>query len=137
MIVHAPDVIFQLCLLQYLGPAVLSVPVVHRALFSTRTPLAKAQAMLPRLQTESSFLAAELTMPQHRFLPRGGAVATLVVGGDADLFLPVCALHESADHWHAERHILAGAPHALIADPHYWRPSAEIILGWLERRRGT
>lgn len=32
------------------------------------------------------------------------------------------------------KQILAGAPHGLMADSHYWRPSADIILDWLGRQ---
>jgi hypothetical protein len=50
MMAHAPDVAMQLWLLQSLGAGAVSAPVMHRALFSSGTPLAAVEAMVPRLQ---------------------------------------------------------------------------------------
>jgi alpha-beta hydrolase superfamily lysophospholipase len=134
MMVQAPEALLQLWLLQSLGPAAVSAPAIRRALFSSHMPLAAVQAMLPRLQKESVRAAAELLLPPPLRRPADGALPSLVVGGDADRFLPIAAFNETADHWRAEKHILAGAPHGLMADTHYWGPSAEIILDWLHRQ---
>lgn len=134
MMTHAPEVLMQLWLLQSLGAAAVSAPAMHRALFSPDTPMTTVEAMLPRLQRESNRVMFELLTPP-RLRPRAdGAVPSLVVGGDADKFLPVHAFDEAAAFWNAEKHILRGAPHALMADSRYWRSSADIILDWLTRQ---
>jgi len=74
----------------------------------------------------------------HRFRPPpDGSVPALVLGGDADMFLPASAFDETAEFWRAEKHILKGGPHALMGDSRYWRSSAEIILEWLTRLQSS
>lgn len=135
MMAHAPDVLFQLGLLQSLGPGAVSPRVMHRALFSDHTDPDHVGWMMDHLQKESSRAAAELLMPPRPW-PPSDAPPVLVVGGDADVFLPVAAFEDTARHWNAELHVLAGAPHGLMADTHYWRPCAELVAGWLSRRNG-
>jgi len=97
MMARFPDVLLQLWLLQNLGAAAVSAPAMHRALFSPDTPLAVVEAMVPRLQRESNSVMFELLAPP-RLRPRiDGAVPALVVGGDADKFLPVRAFDEAAE----------------------------------------
>jgi len=134
---HAPDVVMQLWLLQSLGAAAVSAPVMQRALFSTDTPLTTVEGMVSRLQRESSRVMLELLAPPPLRQRVDGSVPALVVGGDADRFVPVRALDEAADLWRAEKNILGGAPHALMADSRYWRSSAEIILQWLARQQAA
>lgn len=134
MMAHAPDVLFQLGLLQSLGPGMVSASIMHRALFSDQTDPAHVAWMMDHLQKESTRVSAELLMPPRPWPPAGTAVPALVIGGDADKFLPVSAFTETAEHWRAELHVLPGAPHGLMADQHYWRPCAELVLDWLNRQ---
>lgn len=133
MMAHASDVLFQLGLLQSLGPGSVSPHVMHRALFSTHTDPAHVAWMMEHLQKESSRVAAELLMPPKPW-PPAMRVPTLVVGGDKDLFLPVSAFQETAKHWDAGFQIIPGAPHGLMADSHYWHPCAEVVMEWLNSR---
>lgn len=132
MMVHCPDVLFQLGLLQSLGPEVVSADTMRRALFSADSDAASSAWMMAHLQKESTRIGTELLLPARPWPPAGG-VAALVVGGAADKFLPESAFEEAAAHWRAELHILPGAPHALMADSRYWRQTAEIMRDWLER----
>lgn len=136
MMTHAPDVLFQLGLLQSLGPQAVSAATMHRALFSPRTSPDSVAWMMARLQKESTRIGAELLMPPRPWPPTGVETPALVMGGDADVFLPVSAFEETAAHWKADLHLLAGAPHALMADTAYWRPCAETMLDWLSRKIG-
>ena len=137
MLARAPDVLFQLWLLQNFGPAAMSPSVMHRAFFSPDTPLLIVEAMLPLLDKESYWLSIELLAPPKFRPPPDGSVPALVLGGDADMFLPARAFDETAELWRAEKHILKGGPHALMADSRYWRSSAEIILEWLTRLQSS
>lgn len=134
MMAHAPDVLFQLGLLQSLGPDMVSPNVMHRALFSDHTDPNHVVWMMNHLQKESTRISAELLMPARPWPPKGEPVPVLVVGGDADKFLPVSAFNETAKHWQGELHVLAGAPHGLMADSHYWQPTAALVEDWLRRR---
>ena len=99
MMTHAPEVLMQLWLLQNLGVAAVSAPEMHRALFSPDTPMTTVEAMMPRLQRESNRVMFELLAPPRIRPQTDGAVPSLVVGGDADKFLPVRAFDEAAAFW--------------------------------------
>jgi len=132
----APEVLWQLSLLQSLGPQAISAEVIQRAFFSDKTPGEEAAHLLPKLQAESNRVAAELLCPSQP-MPRLGdeAVPMLVLGGDADCFLPSSAFRETATFWQADLEILPGAPHGLMLDHHWWRPTADKILAWLAGKK--
>lgn len=135
MMAHAPDVLFQLGLLQSLGPGAVSPRVMHRALFSAQTQPDQVAWMMERLQKESSRVAAELLMPSRPW-PPADCPPVLVVGGDRDVFLPVTAFEETARHWRADLRLMPGAPHGLMADEAFWRPCADLVAQWLDKVRG-
>lgn len=132
----APDVLWQLGLLQSLGPQAISPDVIQRAFFSDKTPGEEVQHLLPKLQAESHRISAELLCPAQP-MPRLGAdaVPVLVVGGDADVFLPSSAFRETATFWKADLEILPGAPHGLMLDHHWWKPVADKIIAWLGEKK--
>lgn len=131
----APDLLFQLGLLQTLGPTAVSPHVILRAFLSPETPVEAVAKLLPGLQQESPRLATELLAPpQPTPPPVAERPPILVVGGDADAFLPVAAFRETATFWGAELNILQGAPHGLMVDTAWWQPAADTILEWLEER---
>lgn len=130
MSLSAPDVLWQLGLLQNLGPAAVSGPVIHRAFFSDETSPSQVQGLLPRLQAESRRVSAEMLCPDQPARPIGHP-PILVLAGDADLFLPVAAFRETATFFQADLTLLQGAPHGLMLDEHWWQPTADTILDWL------
>ncbi|MTJ84009.1 MAG: alpha/beta hydrolase [Telmatospirillum sp.] len=135
MSMFSPDVLFQLGLLQSVGPSMVSPSVVHRAFFSAGTPPEAVARLLPRLQEESPRVTLDLLCPpEPRAVPGRARPPLLVVGGDADLFLPVSAFTDTADHYGGDLNILPGAPHGLMLDDVWWRPTAEIMLSWLDRQ---
>ncbi|OIQ98332.1 Non-heme chloroperoxidase [mine drainage metagenome] len=131
----APDVLWQLGLLQSLGPKAVTPDIIHRAFFSAETPPEAVAPLLPKLQPESHRISAELLCPPQP-MPRLGeqALPCLVLGGDADVFLPISAFRETATFWHADLEILHGAPHGLMLDHHWRQPSADAILAWLAKK---
>ena len=62
-----------------------------------------------------------------------GAPPILVLGGDADVFLPVSAFHEIATYFGADLKIIPGAPHCLMIDEKWWKKTADEILSWLAK----
>jgi pimeloyl-ACP methyl ester carboxylesterase len=133
MSMTAPDVLWQLGLLQSLGPEAVSADVMARAMLS---PDGKGEGakLLTYLQRESPRVAAELLAPSQPSPLRGpDKPPILVLGGDADLFLPVSAFRETATFFGAELKILPGAPHGLMIDATWWQPAADEILSWLAK----
>ena len=128
----APDVLWQLGLLQSLGHQAVSADVIQRAFFSDQTPGEDVKHLLPRLQSESHRISSELLCPAQP-MPRIGkdALPVLVLGGDADAFLPTSAFREAANFWHGDLEIIKGAPHGLMLDHAWWQPAADKILTWL------
>ena len=128
----APDVLWQLGLLQSLGHQAVSADVIQRAFFSDQTPGEDVKHLLPRLQSESHRISSEFLCPAQP-MPRLGkdALPVLVLGGDADAFLPTSAFREAANFWHGDLEIIKGAPHGLMLDHAWWQPAADKILTWL------
>ncbi|PNG25213.1 alpha/beta hydrolase [Methylocella silvestris] len=133
MTMFAPDVLFQLALLQSLGPAMASPAVISRALVSKQSG-ADANAIMKLLQRESPLASADLFAPPAMPRPNQDSPPIYVVGGGADVFLPRTAFHETAEFWKAELELLEGAPHALMIDTVWRDVAAEKILAWLRRR---
>ena len=129
----APDVLWQLGLLQSLGPEAVSADVMARAMLSPDNK-GEGQKLLTYLQRESPRVAAELLAPSQPSPVRGeGKPPILVLGGDADVFLPLSAFRETATFFGAEMKILPGAPHGLMIDDTWWQPAADEILSWLAK----
>jgi len=131
MSMSAPDILWQLGLLQSLGPEAVSAEVMGRAMLS---PGSKCDGILAYLQRESPRVAAELLAPSQPTPVRGeGKPPVLVLGGDADMFLPVSAFRETATFFEAELEILHGAPHGLMLDEAWRKKAADETLSFLER----
>lgn len=132
MTMFAPDVLFQLSLLQSLGPKWAAPAVIGRALFSSRSTPESVEMMLRHIQRESPRASAELMAPPPLKLPPAGdRPPVLVLGGDADVFLPRSALQEIADLWKADLDVLKDAPHGLMIDTAWRDIAAEKIIAWL------
>ena len=137
MTMFAPDVLFQLALLQSLGPAMASPAVIGRALFSSKSTPESRTGLMEKLQRESPRASAELLAPPlMRRLDPGDRPPILVLGGDADVFLPRCAMQETADFWQADLEVLRGAPHGLMIDTAWRDIAAEKIGAWMNRNVG-
>ena len=132
MTMFAPDVLFQLSLLQSLGPKWAAPTVIGRALFSTRSTPESREGLLQGIQRESPLASAELMRAPPLTPPAAGdRPPVFVLGGDADVFLPRSAMQETADVWGVELHLLKGAPHGLMIDTAWREIAAEKIIAWL------
>ena len=131
MSMSAPDILWQLGLLQSLGAEAVSAEIMARGMLS---PGSRSETLLTYLQRESPRVAAELLAPSQPTPVRGdGKPPILVLGGDADMFLPVSAFRETATFFDAELQILPGAPHGLMIDEVWWKKAADEILSFLKR----
>lgn len=132
MSMFAPDVLWQLGLLQSLGPAAVTPEVIHRAFFTSQTPADSVAHLMAGLQAESHRVSADLLCPdQPKVSDDHPLPPILVLGGDADVFLPTSAFRETATFLRADLQILPGAPHGLMLDSAWWQPTAEAIIAWL------
>jgi len=132
MTMFAPDVLFQLSLLQSLGPEWASPAVIGRALLSSRSTPESRDQLLRKIQRESPRVSAELMAPPPLTPPRSeDRPPILVLGGDADVFLPRSAMQETADVWRADLDVLKGAPHGLMIDTAWRDATAGKIIAWL------
>jgi pimeloyl-ACP methyl ester carboxylesterase len=134
MSMNAPDILWQLGLLQSLGPEAVSAAAMARAMLSPDSKTEAGHMLLTYLQRESPRVAAEMLAPSQPTPVRGAAKPPiLVLGGDADTFLPVSAFRETATFFDAELQILPGAPHGLMIDEAWWKKAADEILKFLQR----
>lgn len=131
MTMFAPDVLFQLSLLQSLGPQWAAPAVIGRAYFSRKSTPESKDALLRKLQRESPRASADLLAPPP-LTPPAERLPVLVLGGDADVFLPRSAMQETADLWRTELDLLKGAPHALMSDTAWRDVVADKIIEWLD-----
>lgn len=136
MMLKAPDVLWQLGLMQSLGPKAVAPPVIYRSLFSSPGTPEVMVELAQKMQPESTLASAELLTPPPLNLPPAETrPPVLVIAGDADLYLPPAAMHEIASFWKADLETLAGAPHGLMLDPAWWQISADKILAWLKLKK--
>lgn len=91
----------------------------------------KALARILR-EPESSRLIADV---QSLDLEPAG-VPVLVVGGDADIGVPVEALHEATERHRGTKKILSGAAHQFFMMPG-WEQAAACIHDWLQKPSGN
>ena len=105
-----------------------------RAMLSPGSKTDAGLTLLTYLQRESPRVAAELLAPSQPTPVRGpDKPPILVMGGDADMFLPVAAFRETATFFDADLHILHGAPHGLMIDEAWWKQVADEVLSWLAK----
>jgi pimeloyl-ACP methyl ester carboxylesterase len=96
MTMFAPDVLFQLSLLQSLGPKWAAPAVIGRALFSSKSTPESRDGLLQKIQRESPRASAELMAPPPLTPPEAkDRPPILVLGGDADV-LPA-AIRDAGD----------------------------------------
>ncbi|MDR3436704.1 alpha/beta fold hydrolase [Telmatospirillum sp.] len=135
MSMFSPDVLWQLGLLQSLGPDAVSPEIIHRAFFSDSTPGDAIIHLMPKLQGESQRVSTDLLCPDQPNLSSDHPLPPiLVLGGDADLFLPTSAFRETATFLRGELQILPGAPHGLMLDHAWWQPTADAVIAWLKAK---
>jgi pimeloyl-ACP methyl ester carboxylesterase len=127
----APVLWWQLVCAQTWGTNVVDVGLLGRTLFSTELGEEQRQRYASRFQPESSRVAVEMTLRSYWPCSPRAMRSCLVIGGDADLLIPVLELKRTAQVFNAELQVLPGANHLLMLDT-CWRDVADRTLAWIE-----
>ncbi len=133
MVLNDPYLLWQINMLQTLGPQAVDPTAIYRSLFSDATPMSEVVRYMPYLQMESRRANMDLLAPMLPPKQPEGAAPCLVLGGDADAYIPVSALEETARFHHADLQILPGLPHGMMLD-RTWETAAKAVAEWLEGR---
>lgn len=133
MAMVAPDLLWQINLMQMFGQHLVSPEAMHRAFFSSRTPPADVMHYLDRMQQESQQVILDLVNPAELPRPLKSPPPTFVLGGDCDVMIPPLALHQSALTYKGDLEIMTGAPHGVMLD-NCWPVAAGHIAAWLDKR---
>lgn len=131
MLMYNPQLVWDMTLMQWVGPQVATVDSARRALFRTDTPDDYIRRFLPDAGPESPLAMLDVMgfdlPPSRRVLD----VPVLVLGGEADAFIPPQAVEATAGTYGTRAEIFPGMPHAMMLDPQ-WEQVADRILAWLE-----
>jgi len=134
MALRHPVLVWQLTLLQTLGPWAVDGDFIASSLFSDATPRERIAQLMPRFQRESERATFEAMFPRlPPWSPR--PTPTLVIGGDKDPYVSIREVRGTAEAWSGDLAIIPGLPHALMLDA-TWREPATTMEKWLVKRFG-
>ncbi len=129
-----PRLFYELGMIQTLGPWMADAGAVRRALFSDDCPKEIIDAVLPRLQAESSMVILDLVgldLPPSTPSP-AMKTPVLVLGARRDAFVFRGGLEATAKTYRTRPEIFPDMAHAMMLEPG-WQAVAERICGWLEQ----
>jgi pimeloyl-ACP methyl ester carboxylesterase len=132
-----PRLFYELGMIQTFGPWMADAACVRRALFSEECPETVINAVLPRLQAESSMVILDLVgldLPPSTPSP-SLAAPVLVLGAERDAFIFRGGLEATARTYRTKAEIFPNMAHAMMLEPG-WRAVAERICDWLEQTLG-
>jgi pimeloyl-ACP methyl ester carboxylesterase len=127
-----PRLFRELSMIQVFGPWAASSANVRRALFSDDCPEAIINAVVPRLQAESSLVILDvlgLDLPPS--IPTLD-LPVLVLGAERDAFIFRGALDATAETYRTKPEIFPNMAHAMMLEPG-WERVAARILSWLSQ----
>jgi pimeloyl-ACP methyl ester carboxylesterase len=134
MTLRHPVLVWQLTLLQTLGPWAVDGDFVASSLFSKHTPRERVVQLMARFQRESERATFEAMFPRlPPYAPR--PTPALVIGGDKDPYIPLRDVRGTAEAWSGDLAVIADMPHAMMLDA-TWREPAEIMEKWLRKQFG-
>ncbi|WP_135077040.1 alpha/beta hydrolase [Terasakiella sp. SH-1] len=132
MVTGSPDLYWSLNQVMMFGPDAMSFHMLKRLLVSDDTHPASLAEAHGLFQPESLRAINEVALFD---VPRKRAkddIPIAVIGGDADVMIPVSAFKETAKFHEADLEIIPGVPHAVMLDKR-WKMVAERIRAWLLR----
>ncbi|TVR97502.1 MAG: alpha/beta fold hydrolase [Rhodospirillales bacterium] len=131
MMLHNPQLVWDMSMMQWVGPETATVESARRALFRQDTPDDDIRRFLPDAGPESPLAMLDvmgLDLPPSRRLLD---VPVLVLGGEADAFITPEAVEATASTYGTRAEIFPGMPHAMMLDRD-WERVAGRIREWLE-----
>ncbi|MDV7340423.1 alpha/beta hydrolase [Terasakiella sp. A23] len=131
MMTHSPELYWTLNQAMMFSTDLVSFDALKRMLVTDDTHPASLAEVHGLFQPESMRALNDVT---YFDIPRKRAKEGFpikVIGGDADVMIPVTALKETATFHGADLTIIKGGPHALMLDK-CWKDVAEVLRGWIE-----
>ncbi len=111
----------------------ISLDALQQVMFSGPIEAERLQRIYARMQSESSRAMLDMSgwgLPQPW---RGTRPATLVLGAERDVLIPVSFAQTTAGMLNAEYRLLEGLGHAVMLDTG-WQTAARAVLDWIEAR---
>jgi pimeloyl-ACP methyl ester carboxylesterase len=121
---------------RYFPALLLSRPFLPRAadldaLVLNRVPASAREAERARLVPDSGCAARQAALGVIDVPARDIRVPMLVVGGDADRFIPIGVTRRVAQRYGAPLHVARGHGHFLLAEPG-WEEHATAVIDWID-----
>ncbi|MBF0421796.1 MAG: alpha/beta hydrolase [Magnetococcales bacterium] len=115
------------------GVATMDPSVVRKMVFSEQLPSHEFMDFLTRVGEAPIAASFELMgWPPLAPLPgKKSAYKVMVMGADADMFVPETDVRWTALYYGVDPVVLKNTPHAMMLEPR-WQESAESILAWLQ-----
>lgn len=130
MMTMNPEIYWTLSTAMMFNPEIMPFDVLKRMLVSADTHPASLAEVHGLFQAESLRALNDVT---YLDIPRRPAVEGFpiaVMGGDADVMIPVSALRETAEFHDAYLEVISGAPHAVMLDRR-WKHVAQRMSDWM------
>lgn len=131
MALNHPWLVWQLMLMETVGPFAVDMSQIRAALFSDHVPDDVVGRFIPRLEAESVMAVWDLMSldlpPSTRMLD----LPVLVLGAENDRFIYQGGLDETAKTYGTTAEVFPGMAHAMMID-YDWQAVAARILRWLE-----
>lgn len=125
-----PALLWQLWMLQGLGPTQVNLHVAQRLLFSRPVDDRQLLDYARGLQQESQLALLDMTFPVPPVPRRRSDLPMLVLGAARDALFPPWMVHATAAVHGAGAEILPDMGHGMMLDAG-WQGAAERIEGWL------
>jgi pimeloyl-ACP methyl ester carboxylesterase len=132
MAVGNPPLLYQILLLQSLGPRFITLDVLRRALFSDNTPDAQLLAYVRMLQAESHRVTWDMLGLNPLRLNGKPRIPMLVIGAGQDAFISTSLVRETARYYGADSVSFPDLAHAMMLEAN-WRQVADYLLDWLDK----
>lgn len=123
-------------MVRYLGPMLFSRPFVarwedFRALVLAGIPPREQRELFERFVPDSGRAARQLALAGMAVDRSRVTCPMLVVGGDADRFIPLPIVRRVARRYEAPLHVAHGHAHMLPLEPG-WETTARYVAGWID-----
>ncbi len=133
MLCADPPLLWQLWMLQGLGPTQVNLSVAQRVLFSRPVEDRQLLHYAQGLQQESQLALLDMSVPATPPRPRDPELPLLVLGAARDALFPPWMVHATAEAYGTQAEILPDMGHGMMLD-HGWQRAATRIDDWLQEQ---